>query len=217
MLDTRVFRSTYLESDHELCVSTVKFKIKAKRHFCKPSSRHQTHSLSDSSLSAFRSTLSAALSRSQGTGIEETWCSFRDAMKEAHHMLPEVPQRHEADLVTDELRNLAKKKRSAWLRLRDDSSSESLRRDYKRLRKATKVAAEKARNSWWSRQAAEAEQRAWAAEQAGHGGSLIKELRLLRARASKPTSSSLLDRDGHMLCSDDDKLQRAGSSTLTKS
>ena len=30
VLDTRVFCSTYLESDHELCVSTVKFKIKTK-------------------------------------------------------------------------------------------------------------------------------------------------------------------------------------------
>ena len=45
-------------------------------------------------------------------------------------------------------------------------------------------------------------------EEAGHGGSLIKELRLLKSVASKPSSSALLDKDGRLLTSDTKKLSR---------
>ena len=58
------------------------------------------------------------------------------------------------------------------------------REEYKRYCKLTKVAAEKARNAWWTARAVMAERRAWAAEQHCHGGSLIKELKLLKNRFS---------------------------------
>ena len=60
---------------------------------------------------------------------------------------------------------------------------------------------------WWSAHAAEAEKRAWAAEQCGHGGSLIRDLWLLRKSASKPSTSTLLARNGSNLTGDGDKLQ----------
>ena len=209
VLDTRVYRSTYLESDHELVISTLKFKIKAKRHHLSSAPRRLTCNPPDSAREVFKETLSAAFcSDATECGVEETWVAFRDAMERAYETLPELPSRVEADWVTDELRNLTRKKRDAWLRLCGNTSDDSLRQEYQRLRKLTKAAAESARNNWWSERAAEAERRARATERAGQGGSLIKELRLLKSIASKPSSSNILDNDGHPLASVDQKLAR---------
>ena len=48
----------------------------------------------------------------------------------------------------------------------------------------------KARNEWWTAHAVEAEWHAWVPEQLGHGGSLIKELRL-QNHFSKSSLSTL--------------------------
>ena len=106
-------------------------------------------------------------------------------------MLPEVLSSHDPDWVTDELRNLSQKKPSnAWLSYRDAAKRgyevKSHREEYKLFCKLTKEAAEKARNAWWTARAVEAERRAWVAEQLGHRGSLIKELRLLKNRSPNP-------------------------------
>ena len=78
---------------------------------------------------------------------------------------------------------------------------------YHHLCKLSKTAAEKAQDARWSARAAEAEKCAWAAEQCGHGASLSRELQLLRKNASKPSTSTLLARDGSSMTGDDDKLQ----------
>ena len=54
----------------------------------------------------------------------------------------------------------------------------------------------------------EAERQAHIAEQQGRGGSLIRELRLLKKKFSKPASSTLLAKDGTTLQSDSAKLNR---------
>ena len=54
----------------------------------------------------------------------------------------------------------------------------------------------------------EAETKAKISQQLGHGGSLIKELRLLKSQVSKPSSSYLFGKDKPILSSDTDKLQR---------
>ena len=51
-----------------------------------------------------------------------------------------------------------------------------------------------------------AEHRAWIAEQTGRGGSLIKELRLLKSHFCKPASSTLCAKDGTPLSNSTDKL-----------
>ena len=84
-----------------------------------------------------------------------------------------------------------------------DNSCQS---EYNRLKKLTTVAAEKARNSWWSARAAEAERRAQIAEQQGQGGSLIKDLLLLQKKFFKPAASTLVAEDGTILQSNTDKL-----------
>ena len=107
--------------------------------------------------------------------------------------------------MSDELRNRSQKKKDVWLRLHNvgkQSCTTDLKLEYQRLRKFTK----KACNAWWSARAADSERRAWAAEQSGHGGSLIKELRLLRSHCSKPSATSLSAKGGSNLTRDVDKL-----------
>ena len=48
----------------------------------------------------------------------------------------------------------------------------------------------------------EAEKKAWVAQQQGRGGSLIKDLRLLKRQASKPYPSYLLAKDNTIISSD---------------
>ena len=114
--------------------------------------------------------------------------------------------------MTDELRNLSKKKSSAWLRYRNAAKEgyevSRHRVEYKCYCSLTKVAAEKTHNAWWTACAVEAEKHAWVAEQLGHGGSLIKELRLLKKYFSKPSSSTLSALDESLLTTDSSKLER---------
>ena len=115
--------------------------------------------------------------------------------------------------MTDELLNLSRKKRDAWLLLRNkdpEINNPKLQEEYKRLCKLTKVAAEKlkARNTWWSECAAEAEKRAWFAEQLGQGGSFLKELRLLKRQVSRPAVTPLLAKDSSPITDDEGKLRR---------
>ena len=83
-----------------------------------------------------------------------------------------------------------------------------LKTEYNHLKKLTQVAAEKARNSWWSDRATEAECLAFVTEQQGRGSSLIGDLHLLKKKFSKPASFALVAKDGITLQSDGDKLSR---------
>ena len=136
----------------------------------------------------------------------DVWISFKAAVQDASdHLLP-LPRKKEVDWITDEVRNLSKKK-SAWLHLRDLTNKDNDQykialAEYCRFRRLTKVAAEKARNAWWSARAVEAEKKAWVAQQQGRGGSLIKDLRLLKREASKPYPSYLLAKDNTIISSD---------------
>ena len=76
-----------------------------------------------------------------------------------------MPRKKEVDWITDEVRNLSQKK-SAWhLTNKGNDQYKTALAEYRRLRRLTKVAAEKARNTWWSARAVEAEKKAWVAQQ----------------------------------------------------
>ena len=212
ILDTRVYRSVLHESDHELVVSTLRFKIKTKCHQSTVPHR-QTTNLHADIKSDFRTHLSDAFSHiPNDASIESCWNAFKSAINSACTVLPEDLSSHDPDWVTDELRNLSQKKSNTWLSYRDAAKRgyevKSHREEYKHFCKLTKEAAEKARNAWWTARAVEAERRAWVAEQLGHGGSFIKELRLLRNRFTKPSSSTLTALDGSPLTNDTAKLAR---------
>ena len=96
-------------------MSTLSFKIKAKRcQFTAP--HHQTTSLPTDIKCMFQSSLSDSLAKSNHDDfIESSWHAFKGAIQNASTMLPEVSSIRDPDRVTDELRNLSKKKSSAWL------------------------------------------------------------------------------------------------------
>ena len=115
LLDTRVFRCTHHQSDHELVISTIRFKIKTKRLHCKTSSHIQTQDLPRDVVMSFQSTLLDAHSTIHHTasafpGVESIWTSFRDTIAAACNKSPRAPKRQEDDWVTDEVRKLSKKK-----------------------------------------------------------------------------------------------------------
>ena len=215
ILDTRTFRKTHVESDHELVVSTVRFKIKAKRMQNTGLRKRQTCGLPMGSKIIFRTTLHASLPSqpTENENVEEVWRTLKSALNEAQETLPELPRRQEKEWVTEELRNLSRKKREAWQRMWQSDgphpNNTALRDQYKHYCKLTRDAAERARNKWWSDRAAEAEKRAQVAEREGQGGSLIKELRLLKSHFTKASAPSLLAKDGgSSVTSDEDKCKR---------
>ena len=69
------------------------------------------------------------------------------------------------------------------------------------------MAADKARNACWSARAVEAEKKVNMLQQLFCGGSVVKELRLLKKQASKPSSFNILAKNRSILSSDIDKLQ----------
>ena len=210
LLDTRVFRCTHHQSDHELVISTIRFKIQTKRLHCKTSSHIQTQDLPRDVVMSFQSTLLDAHSTIHHTaspGVESIWTSFKDTIAAACNKLPRAPKRQEDDWVTDEVRNLSKKKKEAWVHLCNNRTPHTIVL-YKRLCKLTRVAADKARSSWWSARAEEAEKHAAIAESLGCGGSLVRELRLAGRSAPKASASILHAVDGTVLTSDESKLRR---------
>ena len=117
ILDTHVFRSTYVESDHELVVSTIRFKIK-KGETCVQNKGPMKRYTLEMRI-RFKVALAAAVP-SQPTEEEDAkkvWGTFKSALSEAQDTLNKLPQRREKEWVTEEVRNLARKKRDAWQRL----------------------------------------------------------------------------------------------------
>ena len=145
----------------------------------------------------------------QTSSINAHWDSFKSSIQKACESRPPAPKISDPDWITDEVRNLSRKKKEAWAHLRNAPPQDisHLKTEYSHLKKLTKVSAEKARSSWWSESAAEAERQALAVEQQGKGGSLIRGF-VLQKKFSKPASSALVAKDGKTLQSSRDKLNR---------
>ena len=172
---------------------------------------YQTTNIPLSCKASYRSILSEAFIQSdQTSSVNSLWNTFKSSIHKACESLPPSTRTSDPDWITDEVRNLSKKKQEAWIHLKNAPLQDTphLQSEYNHLKKLTKVAAEKARNSWWSERAVEAECRATVAEQQGQGGSLIKYLCLLQKKFSKLASSTLVAKDGTSVLSDRDKLNR---------
>ena len=85
VLDTRVYCYTYLQSDHELVVSSLRFKIKAKRHKSMCNTCPQPQSLSTDVVSSFKSVLLEAFDRvpQEMLDVEDTWNLLKGSLQEA--------------------------------------------------------------------------------------------------------------------------------------
>lgn len=119
VLDTRVYRSTFRESDHELVVSALRFKIKAKRrHTGTP--RYQTTNVSTSDQDSYQLVLSESYGKfDQSSSINAQWDSFKTSIQKACKSLPPAPRSSDPDWITNEVRNLSRKKKEAWVHLKN--------------------------------------------------------------------------------------------------
>ena len=208
VLDTCVYHSTLHESDHELVVSTLHFKIKVKRKQSR-SLHYKTTNLPSSCKASYQSVLAETFDKSDPTStLNSVWDTFKFSNLKACESLPPAPKISDPDWITDEVCHLFRKKQEAWVRLKNAPSKDisHLKTEYNHLKKLTQVTAEKACNSWWSNCATEAERLAFVIEQKGRGGSLIGDLCLFKKKFSKPVSSALVAKDGITMQSDGDKL-----------
>ena len=108
----------------------------------------------------------------QTSSINAQWNSFKSSIQKACKSLPAAPRSSDPDWITNEVHNLSRKKKAAWICLKNALSQDTtrLKTEYDHFKKLTKAAAEKACNTWWSERASEAERRAVVAEQQGRGG-----------------------------------------------
>ena len=79
--DTRVYRSTFHESDHELVVSALRLKIKAKRRHT-GSPRYQTTNVSTSHQAGYQLVLAESFDKfDQPSSINAQWESFKSSIQ----------------------------------------------------------------------------------------------------------------------------------------
>ena len=139
--------------------------------------------------------------------VEEIWIRFKEALRKTRSCLPLVTESEEKDWVTDEVREVSRRKQEAWMRWVKSPSSSHLE-EYQELKVLSRRCADKACEVWWEARAEEAEKLHEAAVRQGHGGSLLRELKLLRCRQKLKADSMLLAQDGTQLHSVVDKLER---------
>ena len=75
------------------------------------------------------------------------------------------------------------------------------------LKAESRRCADKAQEEWWETKAAEAERLHESAVRLGHGGSLLKDLRLLQRSQKLKSDVTICSEDGTQLCSAPDKLE----------
>lgn len=85
VLDIRVYRKTYLQSDYSLVVSRVRLKLKAKRRWSQQEPKHQRDRrlLEEHQVQGFERVLEEGLESCMTTTIEQSWREFKDAINEA--------------------------------------------------------------------------------------------------------------------------------------
>ena len=111
VMDTRVYRSTLHESDHEL-VSSLHFKIEVKRRQTR-NPRYQTTNIPLSFKTSYRSTLSKAFNQTDHAVLlhELTMGHLQSSIYKACESLPPAPKPSDPDWVADEVRNLRRNKK----------------------------------------------------------------------------------------------------------
>ena len=117
VLDTRVYRKTYLQSDHCFVVSRVCLKLKAKRRRSQQEPRYQTERrlLKEDHVQEFVRVMEEGLESCSTGSIEHSWREFKYTINEAQ-MLPLVPEKDERDWVTEKVREASRMKQETWMK-----------------------------------------------------------------------------------------------------
>ena len=107
VLDTRVLRKTYLESDHRLLVSKLRLKLKVRRKRTKQSRWRQVNArlLSNQQVYNILTDLEDKLTTGTKDNVEEAWSIFEEGLTSAQSCLPFTPGKADGpDWVTDAVR-----------------------------------------------------------------------------------------------------------------
>ena len=93
-------------------MAKVRLKLKAKRRLAQWKLRHQTDmtKLEEKEVEEFRRVFAEELGAGPADGVEEVWSTFKEALKEAQSCLPHAIEREEKNWVTEEVREVSKKK-----------------------------------------------------------------------------------------------------------
>ena len=212
ILDTRVYRKTFLQSDHMLVVANVRFKLKTRRSQSQIKLRYLMREMKLEScyISEYQQLLEEALNCSVASDDpEELWGELKKAVIAARQVFVFPSDKPESDWTTDEMREISEKKARAWMRLKKFPNDPNLKVEYQRLKALAKKTAESARNAWWESKAEEAVRMYEKAVKQGRGGSLLKELRLLQRSQGSSSNTVLRAADGKgRITSTKEKLER---------
>ena len=127
------------------------------------------HHLEDQQVVEFRKVLAERLAAGSKCDVAEAWAALKEGLKSAQSCLPLVAEGVNDDWVTDEVRDVARKKHEAWMRWQKSPDNEALRLEYQQLKVQSRRSADKAHEEWWESKADQAEK---PAVRLGHGGSL---------------------------------------------
>ena len=135
------------------------------------------------------------------------WGTFKKALCKVQSGSPLVASLEEKDWVIDEVSEVSKKKQEVWMRLVKFPSDGESKRAYQELKVLSRKCADRPREEWWEAKAAEAQWLHEIAVSLGRGGSLLKDLNLLRCKQNLKADTALVAQDGLELHNPADKLE----------
>ena len=192
ILDSRVFRGTYLQSDHRLVVAKVRVKFKVMRKKKKVVPHRYVKnikSLSKNECEEYEKCVRSVFEKCKFEELEVSWMEFKV-------VLPVQEVRNIGDWVTSEVCRISELKRKAWVRWMNDPGKVELKVEYLRLKALSKKKVTEAKEKWWREQAQELGERYEECLRAGMGGSLLRNLKVLRSSQALHSSSAVLAKDG---------------------
>ena len=166
------------------------------------------HLLEDEEVKEFRRTLADELGKDPMGDVDMVWCNFKGALKTPQSCLPLIPAREESDWMTDEVRKVSQEKQEVWMRWIKSPGNDTLKQEYQRFKVQSRKCVDMTKEKWWEAKAEKAEQRYVMVVRLGHGGSILKDLRLLKFRQKLKVNSFLYASDGTRLSTTMSKVER---------
>ena len=139
ILDTRVYRKTFLQCDHMLIVANVRFKLKTRRS---QSQIKPWYLMREMKLESWSLVISLSTSNCLNCSVarddpEELWGELRKAVIAARQVFGFPSGKPESDWTTDEMREISEiseKKATAWVMLKKYPNDPNLKVEYQRLK-----------------------------------------------------------------------------------
>ena len=166
-------------------------------------SQYNPHNIKTTSLSpeTIKKLNKYLYSKNKNGTVEEIWKNFKSSLrKTTEQFLPKSKKLFEKKWVTDEVKNLTKKKSLLHFQItqllqKGESISSKLKNQYTTVKKETKNECRRALNKWWEEKTKKAEDTSEINMKLGRGGSLLKTLKLI-GKSRHNQHQYLLSSDG---------------------